>query len=223
LFYLVFVPGNHRRGGAKRSQCKNNLKQIGLALHNYHDRYGCFPPAFIADGKGRPMHSWRVLLLPYLDQGPLYNLYRFDEPWDGPNNRKLADRSVEVYHCPEGLKKTSPASEWTSYVAVVGPNTAWPDSSSRALADFQDPTSETLLVVELADSGIHWMDPRDLHVVQMSPLISSQAGQGISSKHNGGAQAVLADGSVRFFSQNLSGEAIHGLLTVNGGETIGDF
>src|SRR5262249_42952585 len=75
---------------ARRSQCKNNLKQIGLAMFNYHDAYGCFPPAYIADADGRPMHSWRVLLLPFLDEAARYRKYRFDEPWDGPNNSELA-------------------------------------------------------------------------------------------------------------------------------------
>src|SRR5204863_151662 len=75
---------------ARRSNCKGELKQIGLALLNYREVYGCFPPAFIADESGRPMHSWRVLILPYIDHVSLYYEYRFDEPWDGPNNRKLS-------------------------------------------------------------------------------------------------------------------------------------
>src|SRR5262245_38698724 len=85
---LILVPcllsmietGGHRTA-SQRSQCKNNMKQIGLALHNYAEMYGSFPPAYIADDNGRPMHSWRVLILPFIDQVPLYNQYRFDEPW----------------------------------------------------------------------------------------------------------------------------------------------
>ena len=88
------------REAAQRSTCKNNLKQIGLALHNYHDRYQSFPPAFVADENGKPMHSWRVLLLPYLDQADLYARYNFNEPWNGPNNLKLGDEIPEVYGCP---------------------------------------------------------------------------------------------------------------------------
>jgi hypothetical protein len=72
----------------------NNLKQIGLALRNYHDAYGRFPPAYVADGHGPPMHSRRVLILPWLEKREIYDRYRFDEPWDGPNNRKPHDLVV---------------------------------------------------------------------------------------------------------------------------------
>jgi hypothetical protein len=224
LFFAILWPNDHGHGRAyRRSHCKNNLKQIGLALHNYHDAYGCFPPAFIADDQGRPMHSWRGLLLPFLDEGPLYNRYRFDEPWDGPNNRQLADKIRDIYTCPEEREKGAPVPPETSYLAVVGPDTAWPGSKGRALSEIKDPASETLMVVEVADSGIHWMEPRDLHVLQMAPLINSQSGQGISSRHKGGAQAMLVDGAVRFISQNLSRGTIRGLLTVRGGDVVGEF
>src|SRR5262245_44252816 len=79
------------REAARRSNCKGELKQIGLALLNYREAYGCFPPPYVADASGRPMHSWRVLILPFIDHAALYREYRFDEPWDGPNNRKLSD------------------------------------------------------------------------------------------------------------------------------------
>jgi len=71
------------REAARRSQCRNNMYWISLALHRYHDTYGCFPPAFLADENGRPMHSWRVLILPFADGAAIYNDYRFDEPWMG--------------------------------------------------------------------------------------------------------------------------------------------
>jgi prepilin-type processing-associated H-X9-DG protein len=109
----------------------------------------------------------------------------------------------------------------TSYVAVVGPDTAWPGARSTKLGDITDGTSNTLLVVEVADSGIHWMEPRDLHVLQMAPTVNPQAGQGISSRHPGGAQASLADGSVRYLSEELSEEKLRALLTIAGGEPLG--
>src|SRR5258708_3140815 len=127
VFFLPAERGS--RTASRRSQCKNNLKQIGLALHNYHDEFKCFPPAFVADANGRPMHSWRVLLLPYLDQAPLYANYQFDEPWDGPNNSKLADKILAVFNCPsEDHARDKSKATMASYVAVVGPETAWPES-----------------------------------------------------------------------------------------------
>ncbi|MFN0051343.1 MAG: DUF1559 domain-containing protein [Planctomycetales bacterium] len=112
------------REAARQSNCKCRLCVIGLALQNYHDDYGSFPPAIVAGERGKPMHSWRVLLLPYMDQNELYAAYRFDEPWDGPNNRQLHGAFLEAYHCPSSpVRKDFPC---TSYVAVVGTETIWP-------------------------------------------------------------------------------------------------
>lgn len=68
-----------------------------MAVANYRSTFGGYPPAYIADCDGRPMHSWRVLILPFLEQQNLYAAYHFDEPWDGPNNRKLAGRIGQVF------------------------------------------------------------------------------------------------------------------------------
>ena len=73
-----------------RMSCSNNLKQIALAMHNYHDVHGCFPPAYTTDENGRPMHSWRIFLLPYIEQQHLYDQYDFDQPWDSPHNMEVA-------------------------------------------------------------------------------------------------------------------------------------
>ncbi|MSR56602.1 MAG: DUF1559 domain-containing protein [Planctomycetaceae bacterium] len=206
-----------------RSQCKNNLHQIGLALHNYHDVYHSFPPAYVADDSGRPMHSWRVLLLPFLDYTALYNEYRFDEPWNGPHNSTLHDRVLAVYRCPsEDAAKDSPEALMTSYVAIVGPETAWPGADPTRIEEISDGTSNTLLLVEVANSGIHWMEPRDLHVLQMAPTVNSKAGQGMSSRHTGGAHILMGDGAVRFLSDRVTAEILRKLITRSAGDVIRD-
>ena len=205
---------------ARRSQCSNNLKQIALALHNYADMYHRLPPAYIADDNGKPMHSWRVLILPFLEQKPLYDQYDFSEPWDGPNNRQLHDQIVRAYCCPE-CATTQPQSE-TNYVAVMGPNTMWPGEKATQFADIADGTSNTLMVVEVRDSGIHWMEPRDLHVLQMPLAVNPPRGQGISSRHVNVAQAAMADGSVRVLSNDTPPETIEAVLSIAGGEPIVD-
>jgi hypothetical protein len=217
-FLVLFLGVSETRPAARRSQCRNNLKQIALALHNYHDTYGSFPPAYIADENGRPMHSWRVLILPFLESSDLYSKYRFDEPWDGPNNRLLADRMPRVYRCPSETRTDQP-SLMTSYLAVVGPETVWPGDKSRSISDIQDGTSTTLLVVESHNSGIHWMEPRDLHTGQMAREINPLHGQGICSCHPGCAGVVLVDGSVRFLvGDEWTRSDVDALLTVAGGE-----
>lgn len=203
---------------ARRSQCSNNLKQIGIALHNYHDTYGSFPPAYIADEEGRPVHSWRVLLLPFLEHQALYEQYRFDEPWNGPNNIKLVEKMPTIFQCPSN--RSEEKTHTTNYVVVVGPHTAWPGEETVRFKDITDGTSNTWLVVEVADSGITWSEPRDLHVLQMAQEINPPTGQGISSKHIGGAQVVYADDSVRFIADASSPEDVHRLLTIDDGEKV---
>src|SRR5262249_17806187 len=156
-----------------------HLKQIGLALENYHAVYGSLPPAYIADAKGRPMHSWRVLILPYLDRSDIYSKYDFNEPWDGPNNSKLAALMPDCCRSPSRSSK-QPKTE-TSYVAIVGSETMWPGGKSVSLSDIADGTSNTVAVVEIENSGIHWMEPRDLSIYQMPMAIKPARGQGISS------------------------------------------
>ena len=147
----------------RRSICQNNLHQIALALQNYHQVNGCFPPAYVADKNGKPMHSWRVLILPYMDQSPLYKAYDFTQPWDGPNNKKVLATRPIVYACPADPSACAAGAAQTSYVAVVGPNAAWAGEKSRiAPVDFPGGASKTIMLVEVAESGIAWTEPRDL-------------------------------------------------------------
>ena len=84
------------RESKRQMVCAQNLKQIGLAMHAYHQKYGSFPPAYIAGKDGKPKHSWRLLILPFLDQEDLYREYRFDEPWNGPHNSQLAAHATSL-------------------------------------------------------------------------------------------------------------------------------
>lgn len=207
----------------RQNVCRHNLKHIMFALHNYHERNGCFPPAYVADESGRPMHSWRVLILPDLDKLGVYKRYRMDEPWDGPNNRQLLGIPMPIYRCPEQPFSGTPL---TSYMAVVGPTTAWPGSNSTKAEDFRDGTGNTLMVVEVANSGTHWMEPRDLDYSTMPMSVNPKTGLGISSLHREpswnrrllGAAVARADGSVYFLPTNTPVEELRALLTIAGGE-----
>ena len=153
------------REAARKIKCTENLKQIGVAIQEYHLKYGCFPPAFIGDGKGKPKHSWRVLILPFLGEQELYAKYRFDEPWDSPHNMALAGEMPEVYRCPSdrvsgGLQ--------TSYAMIVGPHAISDGPTSRRIGDIENRGAGTIMVAEAADAGINWMEPRDLNVKDMT-------------------------------------------------------
>jgi prepilin-type processing-associated H-X9-DG protein len=194
-----------------------NLKQLGIALQIYHDEWKCFPPAYVADESGAPAHSWRTLILPYLDQAALYEQIDFSEPWNSPNNRPLADTDPYVFRCPSDAA----AGQFdTNYVAVVGPGTAWPGETCSKLSDFKDGTSNTILLVEVVNPGIRWAEPRDLHIVQMPMFLNPTLGQGPASNHAQGLNVLFADGSVRFLSDNTTSEELRALLTIAGGESV---
>ncbi len=219
--YLLLPTPYPARSGVGPSPCKRHLKQIGLALHSYHDKYLTLPPAFVQGPDGKPWHSWRVLVLPFMDQQKLYDEYRFDEPWNGPHNQKLLKRRPEAFQCPQAEGKI-PSSD-TSYVAIVGPETAWPAPEAASFSDLRDGTSNIILVVEVRDAGVPWLAPDDLTFEEACLVPSDKSGRRPSSFHVGGAQALIGDGSVRFFSTNIDTSTWKGLLTRDGGETLGDF
>lgn len=185
-----------------------------MALFSYADAHGSFPPAYIADADGTPIHSWRAILLPYLDS-ELAKSYSFDEPWNGPNNSKLHDRMPRQFRClsdddaPEGA---------TNYVAVVGTQTMWPFQGTRKLSDVADGTSNTILVVEVTGLAIPWLEPRDLEFDKLDLKINSPTRPGPSSHHPGGAMVWTVDGGRRFLRNDTPPETLRGLLTIAGGE-----
>jgi len=222
---LLFPAQASAPEAARRSQCVNNLKQIVLAMENYHRKYRCFPPAYTVDSTGQHLHSWRVLLLPFLEQKDVYDRLRLDEPYDSPHNRAVFEsaefeghgRSLNmpgVFRCPSDRKNRTD----TNYVLIVGPRTLSNGPKSVRLKDITDGASNTIAVVEIYDSGIRWYEPRDLSAEQMSFRINDLEYVGIASRHPGGAQVGLADGSVRFLSEDTDPRVVEALTTVNGKE-----
>ncbi len=218
------------REAAPRSQCANNLRQIASALHNYHDTYECFPPAYVCGKDGRPMHSWRVLILPHLECDALYKQYDFSEPWDGPKNRLLAENMPSVYRCPSAEKRRDNRPPMTSYVVVTGPGTLWPGTESRRFADCRDGTANTLLVVELADSDIHWMEPRDPGLpgvlrpdgaaYRLPSNHGGETGYFVIEKVEGGGNVAMVDASVHYLPAPLTAEGLAALAADGDGKTL---
>jgi hypothetical protein len=205
------------REAARRAQCLCNYCQILLALHTYHEQFNVFPPAYVTDANGTPVHSWRVLILPFMEHSTLYNQYDFSEPWDGPNNIKLLDRMPNTFACPSRFSSTT---NLTSYVAVVGPGTLFPGSGSVKLADIADGTANTLAVVEVDKVKVPWTAPSDLDVRTMSFRINDPKKPAIGSKHPGGANVGVADASQRFASDSISPANLRALITIAGGEGV---
>jgi hypothetical protein len=205
---------------AREASCRGRMAQLHVALASYEFANGHLPPAYILGPDGKPWHSWRVLVLPYFEQQEIYDQYRFDEPWNGPNNRKLADKiRLNIFQCPGGSE--TGRTQNTNYVGVVGNGTAFPGDKTTRFADFTDGKENTILLVEVADSGIHWMEPRDIELDSLAIGKSSGALPAISSAHPRGPAAVFADSiHAHRLSQTIQPDKLRALVTIAGGEPV---
>jgi type II secretory pathway pseudopilin PulG len=201
----------------RRSICKNNLKQIGLALHNYVETYGALPPAYTVDANGKPLHSWRTLILPFVEQAPLYAKIDLSKPWDDPVNVEAAQAMPHsVYKCPS----VDVPPGYTTYLAVTGPGSCFQPGQPRPFSEITDGQSNTLLVIEVSKPhAVHWMCPQDADVA----LILSLGKAAKELPHTGGMHGLFGDGMVRFLSATLQVDVLRGLCTVSGNETLGEF
>ena len=216
----------HPREAARRTQCKHHLNSIGLALHNYPDTQSAFPSV----ASGDPLHSWRIDLLPYLDQQSVFNSYDFASAWNAGPNAKLAMHELRAYICPSSAYPKDSQGRWfTTYSMPTGSRTVGASSTGTAFKDITDGTSNTLLVVEACGSQIVWTEPRDVDAASQPTGINlngakpGQSAGWISGYHTNGAHALIADGAVRFLSAKTDPAVLKKLATVDGGEEVGDY
>jgi hypothetical protein len=207
-------------------KCQNYLHELGEALLHYHKLHGHFPPAYVLGPNGKPMHSWRTLMLDYISRGDLYDAYDFNEPWNGAKNSTISSH-ITVLCCPASYHRSEEKD--IDYVAVVGPNTAWPGSKPGCLDDLPDGGKHTILLVETIDTHIQWSEPRDLSLEEALQGINPPSGVGIGSSHSkfrsffkskNGAYALFADGQVRFLPDDLPTETLKALLVTDSSEQI---
>jgi hypothetical protein len=196
--------------GARRNRSVNNLKQLALAMHEYHDANKEFPTAAYYDKDGKPLLSWRVGLLPYLGHKDLYQQFHLDEPWDSAHNKKLIDKMPTVFAFGDGAKKGL-----THYQVLAGKGTAFDGKKGmRIPADFPDGTSNTILIVEAKDA-VPWTKPADLPYDDKKPLPK------FGGLFKDGFHVALADGSVRFVSSKISERTLRFAITRDDGEVLG--
>ncbi|MDB5339945.1 MAG: hypothetical protein JWN70_5564 [Planctomycetaceae bacterium] len=219
------------RESGRRSQCKNNLKQIGLALHNYLDEFTKFPDIQIRSEDSEPM-SWRVGMLPYLDRKADFANYVPTATWDSDDNFLISKAEVGQYLCPSVpvTNQKDRAGRWYSaYATLVGPQTAFAAGKGRAIPEFTDGTSNTVLVVEACGQQIVWTEPRDIELTDKNLGINqpgNKAGQSNgswSSFHRDGAHTLMGDGAVRFLSATTDPRVLRAITTANGGEEVGNY
>jgi prepilin-type processing-associated H-X9-DG protein len=219
LIALLLPAIQAAREAARRAQCANNMKQIALAFHNYHDCYNTFPPAYIPDEDGQPMHSWRTLILPFMEYSWVYDQYNFDEPWDSPSNMAVANIPIPAYTCPSSYE-SGPQSTTTNYMVITGPGTVFDGPHACHLANITDGASLTIMVVEVAGTGVNWAEPVDLDASSLRTPINAGGPGTTGSRHGRGIQAAMCDGSVRFLDENTDPVTLQAMITRAGGEPI---
>ncbi len=219
LFVLMPVINHYayksaRKNAALRAISMNNLRGIGLALHNYNAVWETFPPAYTVDDEGRPLHSWRVLILPMLDQQALYDKIDLTKPWDDPVNAEFRQQAPEIFRSPVD---TSPAHH-TSYIAVVGEEFVFSGEQPHNMEEITDGVKYTLLVVEASGAeSFEWMAPHDSN----EELFLSEAATS-STFFPQGRQVVFCDGHASTLKVT-SPDQLRALLTIAAEDDPGEF
>ena len=228
LVFLLLPSFPSVREAAKRMQCSNNMKQIAFAFHHYHEEHGHYPPAYTVDEDGKPLHSWRVLILPYLEQNTLYGQIRLDEPWDSEHNRQFHAKAPYLFQCPSSfrdsqcsicLQERVPKQSSSSYSVVYGAETAFTGSQPTKFEDVSSGFSNTIFLVERR-TPVNWMDPsREIPFETAIKGINVDA-MGISSYHVGVVNVAFGDGSVRAISDSIDNETLRALADIKSGVVL---
>jgi hypothetical protein len=195
---------------AQRSQATNNLKQFGIAMHNFHDVHSRFATS-VKDEDGKPLLSWRVQLLPFVDQAPLFNKSRMNESWDSPHNKALIKHIPPTYVAPGGKVDAGK----TNYVGFHHEKAIFTDEDKMHFRDIVDGTSNTIMVVEADDDhAVIWTKPEDLNFDEKKPHT------GLGKLRQGGFLATMCDGAVHFIPSTIAAETLLRLVFRNDGKAI---
>jgi len=208
------------REAARRNSCSNNLKQIGLAIHNYHSAYKQLPATATGGDPNKRLLSWRVAILPFIEHLELYEEFHHDEPWDSEHNLSLVEKIPDVYRCYSagGLEAGK-----TTYMLPINampasaqnPPLIFEKDKTTRFRDVLDGLANTIMLVEASEQdAVIWTKPDDLPVDLSDPL------RVIGDTHLGGSHVLMADGAVVFITSAIDQELLSALLTRNGRETI---
>jgi hypothetical protein len=209
---LLTPPVQAARAAATRAKSTNNLKQLALAMHIYHDVMRSFPPA-ASSKDGKSLLSWRVQILPYIEEKTLYDQFHHDEPWDSDHNKKLIEKMPKVLAPPSLDLKPG----MTTYLVPTGKGMVFNGDQKTSLNKITDGTSNTIMLVEAnADKAVVWTKPDDLAIDVEKPLT------GLGDVWKGGFIAAFCDGSVRFISNKIDQKMLRYLFEMADGEVIGD-
>jgi prepilin-type processing-associated H-X9-DG protein len=210
LIALLLPATRSVRPAARRAQCTNNLKQIALALRNYEQAHKALPPAYTVDANGRPLHSWRTLILPYLEQEALYRTIDLSKPWNDPANAGALGTSLPVFHCPESVRPQNT----TTYLATAAPYGCLIPKEPRRLAEITDAHESTLMVIEAGEeNAVPWMAP-----VDADELLVLSLGPTTRLHHAGGMNACFVDGRVLFLKADTQARVRRAFMSISGND-----
>lgn len=193
---------------AKRTEAMNNLRQTVLALHNYESANRHFPAPVLVHESGKK-YSWRIAILPFIEEQELYDQYDFTQEWDSPHNREVTSRMPDVFRSDTDDKDSTNA----SWFMLSGPDGIFDGEHSKGVREITDGTSNTIIAVE-AKRNVHWAKPEDIQI---------DADRGIPKLggfFENGFNAAMADGSVRFISDKVDRDVLWQLYTAAGGEVV---
>jgi hypothetical protein len=214
---LILPAVGGARTAARRNASTNNLKQVGLALQNFHDVHKKIPAAATRDEAGNPLLSWRVAILPYMEEAALFKKFNQDEPWNGPTNQTLAANEPPPYISPGG--EHAPAE--TNVYGIVGPDTVLTPEGGPRFRDVRDGLSRTIVAVELAGGGVAWSEPRDITIEEFVAAVARQpSAAGLRPCYSGVVICLYGDGGVRSVPMDTPPEVLRALCTRDGGEAV---
>ncbi len=200
------------RAAPVRVRSVNNLRQLAIAMHGYHDTYQSFPAAAIYSKDGKPLLSWRVALLPFIEQDNLYKQFNLDEPWDSAHNKALLKQMPATYDAGA----TAVGKTYTTFYQVfAGKGSVFDGKKGRRIADITDGTSNTIMIAEAAEP-VPWTKPEDLPFDPKKPLPK------LGGLFADGFNVAMCDASVHFLKKTIKEDTLRALITRSGGEVIGD-
>lgn len=214
---LCFLMAKVAFMGTQGAACNDFKSHLSISMAIFDKRYHHLPPGNEYRNNGMPPLSWRVSLLDSTDHYLKYqSLYNVKEPWNSLENSKLYHAENPGYHCPLDSSEDCQ----TSYVRISGKTTPFPDDRVVSASEFSGGASNTILLVEMHNSGIHWMEPRDITIDQAIDGIRMKSKPPVKGSHaiispRGGTWAAFADGSVRFLNSNIDPKLLRSLLEID--------
>jgi hypothetical protein len=215
LLIALLLPLQRGGGGpARRNMCINKLRQVAMALENYESANGTLPPAYTVDAEGNRLHSWRTLILPFIEESPLFETIDLSRPWDDPANAEARKAVVHLYSCPSAVH----AEGLTTYQAIVGPDCVFSGSVPRALSEIAGGPENAMVVIEVdSDRAVHWMSPHDT-----AEDVVLGYGPDSKTNHPRIILAAFLDGHVELLPLDSAPEKRRARMTIDGGVSTTD-